>query len=66
MGISPGGRQRTLAAERDGSFSGTFVVAGPIVRIRVRADGGAWVTPSGVPTQRDDFGDLVAVYVLNG
>lgn len=56
----------TLAAETDGSFSGTFVVAGPIVRLRVRADEGAWVTPPGVPTQRDDFGDLVAVYVLDG
>lgn len=53
-----------LSREQDGSFSGTFVVAGPIVRLRVRADGGPWVTPPGVPTQRDDFGDLVAVYVL--
>ncbi len=55
-----------LAAERDGSFSGTFVVAGPIVRLRVRADGGPWTTPPGLPTQQDDFGDLVGVYVLPG
>ncbi len=56
----------SLVAERDGSFSGAFVAAGPIVRLRLRADGGAWTTPPGVPTQQDDFGDLVAVYVLPG
>jgi hypothetical protein len=55
-----------LAAAGDGTFTGLFTVASPIVRLRVRADGGAWVTPAGVPTQRDEFGDLVAVYVLPG
>ena len=55
-----------LAAAGDGTFTGSFAVSGPIVRLRVRADGGAWVTPTGVPTQRDEFGDLVAVYVLPG
>lgn len=55
-----------LAAEGDGTFTGSFAVSSPIVRLRVRADGGAWVTPAGVPTQRDEFGDLVAVYVLPG
>ncbi|MEP7382280.1 MAG: hypothetical protein ABI910_11370 [Gemmatimonadota bacterium] len=56
----------SLLAEDDGTFTGSFVVPGPIVRLRLRADGGNWVTPRGVPTQRDDFGDLVAVYVLDG
>ncbi|MBK6457190.1 MAG: hypothetical protein IPF87_14135, partial [Gemmatimonadetes bacterium] len=47
-----------------GVFSGSFVSPAAMVRLRLRIDAGAWITPPGVPTQRDDFGDQVAVYLL--
>ena len=57
---------RALLRGSDGTFSGEFVAAGGLVRLRVRADGGAWSVPPGAPAQRDDFGDEVAVFVVDG
>lgn len=55
---------RRLLGGADGTFTGDFTIAGGVVRLRVRVDGGAWTIPPGAPTQRDDFGDEVAVYVV--
>jgi len=54
----------SLTRGADGVFTGEFVVTSPVVRLRLRLDGGAWTTPPNVPTQRDDFGDAVAVIVV--
>jgi hypothetical protein len=53
-----------LSPQRGGVFVGRFVSAGRLVRLRLRIDGGAWLVPANAPTQRDEFGDVVAVYVL--
>lgn len=57
-------RPIALTATGKGIFVGAFPARAALVRLRLRIDGGAWFTPPGVATQRDDFGDEVAVFVL--
>jgi hypothetical protein len=60
-----GWNAQALSRESDGTFSGDFSAPSGIVRLRVRANGGAWFAPAGAPVQRDEFGEEVAVFVLS-
>jgi len=53
-----------LRPEGHRTFAASFPVTTAVVRLRLRVDGGPWLLPPGAATQRDDFGDEVAVFVL--
>jgi hypothetical protein len=53
-----------LSSLETGEFIGEFTTSLPVLRLRLRVDGSAWLAPPGVPLDVDEFGGTVGVVVL--
>lgn len=55
-----------MARLRDGRWRTELRLPPGVHRIAVRADGGPWMAPPGLPTGNDDFGTPVGLIILRG
>jgi hypothetical protein len=54
-----------LSRNSDGSWATTLSLSPGIYEMNVRADGGDWVSPPGIPSKRDEFGQAVGLLVIS-
>jgi hypothetical protein len=57
-------RPVALTRNATGGFSGVFPAGGPIIRLRIRLDGGSWQVPPGLARDVDEFGEVVGMMVV--
>jgi hypothetical protein len=53
-----------LSPAREGWWAMSRPLAPGLYHVNVRYDGGAWLAPAGLPTERDEFGGSVGVLVV--
>ena len=53
-----------LSRNSDGSWATRLTLSPGIYEMNVRADGGDWLSPPGIPSKRDEFGQSVGVLVI--
>jgi hypothetical protein len=53
-----------LSRNSDGSWAATLSLSPGIYEMNIRADGGDWVSPPGIPSKRDEFGQAVGLLII--
>jgi hypothetical protein len=64
MGDATGWSVTSLSRARDGKWRAELRVPVGMHRVAVRADGGTWIAPPGMPMSTDDFGGRVGLLVV--
>jgi hypothetical protein len=66
MGDATGWTVTPLRRHPSGRWRAELKLPPGVHRITVRADGGSWVAPPGVPVGNDDFGSAVGMIIVKG
>lgn len=54
-----------LSRNADGSWGTTLALQPGLYEMNIRIDGGPWLSPPGIPSKRDEFGQSVGVLIIS-